>query len=234
MILTNVRLARLAAVGIAMLVALPARADFILAVDEGADDVDVITITDNSADDALDGTDGAIAFLSADSADPWSLLVTSGSSYPMLGNNTSNPQLDLGVADAISTGAGSIRISLTQTDFQGPLGSLNFVFGVGGTAQGGLETCYYLDPGNAAFGTGIELGCFTDTRFAFMSQASEIVDIDAPYSMTIVTTITHTRQGNTTLNAAIKLSEPSTLVLLGLSLAGLGFSARLRRARDID
>jgi hypothetical protein len=229
MISTDLRVIIGTVAGIAMLVASPARADFILAVDEGADDVDVTTIADNSAEDALDAMDGAIAYLSGDSDEPWDLLVTSGTSYPMLGDDASNPQIDLGISDAISSRGGSIRISLTQTDFQPRSGK--FLFGVGGTAQGEVESCFYVDLGNAEFGTGIELGCFTEPGFAFMDQGSELLDIAGPYSMTVVTTITHVGPGNTTLNAAIKVSEPTTLALLGLSLAGLGISARQRRMR---
>ena len=100
-----------------------------------------------------------------------------------------------------------------------------------------LDYFTYLDETNSAFGTAIQLtnlGPLGPNAFSQSASDSGIVFIGGSYSLTQVITIAHTGVGTTsfdaTLNGAGQVPEPSTIALLGLGLAGIGFSRKRKQA----
>lgn len=153
----------------------------------------------------------------------FSVNVTTGISKPLLtGPGT---MLDLNSVN-VSGGTGTLTIGLTDTDFfPGGVGFLNF--NIGGTTSGTISAQAYMDAGNAEFGTGTLLGSMTSSGPAFSyTSADTIIDHTSPYSLTLVTTVTHTGAGQISSFDANVVPEPSMLALMSLGLIGLGFAGR--------
>lgn len=135
----------------------------------------------------------------------------------------------------ISGSAGTLVVSLTDTDFMRT--SSQFTAGVGGTTMGSVSVATYLSTSNTAFDTSMllsSLGDFTAGELppggGFADGDSQQIDVDSPYAITMVATITHSGAGQvSSLDYNIKIPEPGPLALLGIGLVALVTSRRLSR-----
>ena len=154
--------------------------------------------------------------------------VTTGFSKPMI--DAPGDLLHLNSVN-VSGGAGTLTISLTDTDYlRGGAGFLNF--SMGGTTSGIVSAQAFMDAGNAEFGTGTLLGSMTSNGPAFSyTSAGTVVNTTDPYSLTLVTTITHTSVGQISSFDANVVPEPSMIALMSLGLVGLGVAGRRKQAK---
>lgn len=208
-----------------------ADAALMLRLTSGADSV---TVTDGGVGD-LDGVaNGLISFNSAlgGSVGNFNVNVTTGISKPIIGS-PQFPQLDLNSVNVSGSGAGSISIEVTDTNFT-VSGNALFASDVGGTTQGSVSVSTFVDDSNTAFGQATslaDLGPFSGPGTQAFSGSSANYATLAPFSSaTIVALITHTEPGQiTSFDAAITVDAPGTLALLGIGLVGLGLASRRRQ-----
>lgn len=196
-------------------------------------DTGSVTVIDGAANDA-NAVDGAVVFLGE--LDGWTVNVTTGLSKPLIGSDI-EPSLDLNSVNVNSTGAGNLRIELTDTDFM-LTGETMASAAIGGVTDGLLSYRTFFDASNTAFGQSEssllnDLGTFGPNA-AFSSGASSAFLAPALYSLTMLIDIAHTSPFNvTSFNATLKVPEPSSIALLGAGLLMLAGVSRRRRARDL-
>ncbi len=164
----------------------------------------------------------------------FSVNATTGISKPVIGSGGLGT---IGLSSvSVSGGAGTLEIMLTDTDFNAPFETIILANLLGGTTDGTILAKGFLDTANAEFGDSFSLpeqGLFGPGSFSSTVSASAGVVV-APYSLTDIVTIVHTGAGQFTSYGkqltATPTPEPSTMLLLGSGLAGLGFFRRRRKA----
>jgi hypothetical protein len=171
--------------------------------------------------------DGVITFAGAVGA--FSVNVTTGVSKPAI----NGPQLlDLNSID-VSGGAGTLRISLTDTDYTGSPPSFDALFGGTAAIGGSIDFSFYYDDANTEFGIPNQITSSTGNTNAFSGAGSSAASVTAPYSLTIIATVDHTGSGVSSFDAEIRtvVPVPAAVWLFGSGLAGLaGISRRLKKA----
>jgi len=213
-----------------------------------SDGVTILTIADQSLNDSS-GIPGMVRW--AGTIGAWTIDVefesdvsAKGAGKPYSGSAI-NPDMHMSVsASSRKKTPGAANLTLTvwfSDDDFGPLANQMFYAAAGGTlanSQSTLLVRSFGDTGNNLFGDdGIanssvlfnQAGGFSSNLGAPLGGP-----LDYPYSLTLMTTITHRHLGISTLNSSVDvdLKVPdggSTLLLLGSALGALGFMTWRRK-----
>lgn len=181
-----------------------------LTLDAGG--TNVVTIVDGGAGD-INATVGAVTFSGA--LGVWTVNVSTGITKPVIGSSTS-PQMDLNSVD-VSTGAGTLIITFSESGFNTPAGQL--FAEIGGTQNGGLATTKFVALQNTNVITSI--GALSGTPMSGTAVGN--LAASANWTLTHQVTIVHTAAGTTSFDAACQPVPDGgmTAAMLGLGLVAV-------------
>lgn len=191
---------------------------------------DTVLVGDGTPGDFM-GLPGAVTFIG--SLGVFDLNVSTGATKPYIGTSA-KPELDLSSINAASTGAGTIKIEFTETDFTNPGATLDLVSTLAADPDTSMQFQTYASLTNMAFATDIQIA---DTGVLsageFFSDLSTIA-LQGAYSLTLVVTITHDQAGQlSSFDARLQVPEPglSPALLIGALVVSARIASRRKRAR---
>ncbi len=169
-------------------------------------DADIINVVD------------AIAF--AGSVGVFNVNITSATTKTA----TNNPVEMSLTTNSTSNAAGTLVIGVSDTDF---LVDQAYNFELSSTGVGNTLTATgYQDPANALFGLINATSLLSLTGSGFDADYNFSTAPGTPFSLSMITTITHDTAETTNSTSSFKVPEPSILALFGAGLFGLGLTRR--------
>lgn len=204
-------------VGVALAFGVAGATPLTLKLDDGTNPA--VMVQDGGVGD-LNSTDGAVTWLG--SLGVWSVNVSTGIGYPVAGTLTW-PYLDLNSVN-VSTGAGTLTITLVQGGFTAPPPPA-FLFQIGGTTQGVVNASACADPVISTCNDAL-LGPFSGGAFSGVTSFVKAIE-DGTYEVGIQVTLNHGGAGTSSFDAELSgVPEPGTYALIGAGLLGLGLLRR--------
>jgi len=211
----------------------------------------VVDVINNDSATCFDGqacdanpVAGAVTLIA--SVGDWITTVTTGLGYPVLGS-PSSLHVDLNSTTVLSNSGGTLQLFLTQPDYIDS-GTHVYKTDFGGTTNGTISYDTFMDDANdTGFNGGfINLDDFCSDLVtsigpqgpgAFLASATGAFTSGRAgcadgYSVTTVATIVH-QAGDliTSFDAETKqIPEPSTMILVGLGAAALGWRGRRKQS----
>ena len=215
----NLTLASILA-AVALLIAGPSHADLSLQINDGS----VTTIVDNGVGDSAAGIDGVITNI--DNYNNFVVLISTARGTEI---NTRPNIFDLSV-DGNSTGAGSITVGMSETGLTDIGGLVEMVVTGTLSAGGSMTWALYVDASNTAHNEATLVASSGTLTGSVANTYNGIIDVDEPFSATLVVTLTADRGGvSFSSDTGVNVPEPSVVMLIGVGLLGMGIVASRRR-----
>jgi hypothetical protein len=199
-----------------------AQASLVLTLQSG---VTTTTVVDNGVGD-LDPAVGMIVFTGA--VGSFNMNMSGGYG---IGAAVEPTLLNL-AGFTMSSGAGTLVLTLEEDGYVTTSPQARFISSVGGTIGTGTVTNRsYIDASNTMGVMGAMLADHgTDSAMSFSSDiTSPFYPVSGAYGLAVKVTIEHLMAGSTQYTNQIRIDEPAALGLFGLSLVGMGLLARRRR-----
>jgi hypothetical protein len=147
----------------------------------------------------------------------------------------------------VTSGATSVRIQLSDNDFEGDVFGFGQVVSIGGTitgATGSVTTNIYRNLDNSSTNPGDQIcstGPLVVNQFdAFAGGCGALIGLDDSYTLTLETIINLDGAGIVSYDAITRLAregeldipEPASMMLLGFGVLGVGAWSRRRKAQQ--
>jgi hypothetical protein len=189
----------------------------------------ILSLSDGTTTSTVSSTSGIAWFFGGIGA--FAANVTTGVSKPLVGS-AFQPVLDLNSIDVTAGSGGTLTIELTDTDFIGNGGLAQFLNTVGGTFSAGSGTfSTFLDCGNTPFGQSTLLTSQTVSGNPATGTASTYATTcNGQYSLTQVAVLTLPGNAIYSGDSDLIVTEPTTTILFGVGLIGLGLALRRKSA----
>src|SRR5262245_10701015 len=205
-----------------------------------SDGTTTVTVDDNGAGDVTNTTLGVITFAGTLGNTAITVTVDTGTTKPALGS-AGAPEMDI-TYNLTTTGPVNLSIRLTDNKFVGPTNS--FALNLDGNNNRATSTVTvgaWFDNGNTNFLQTTQLflsGAIPGTDQDF-NQSTNTATAGALYSLTMGVDISHPAGSNCAPTGSCistgdlylvggKIPEPSTMLLFGAGLVGLGIWGRKR------
>lgn len=214
------------ALGLGGLISQPACATVALQISDGTT---TVTVNDGGSGDSNPAA-GAVTYIG--SLGNFSLIVSTGASYPAAGSAT-YPEIDLSSMHITSgNGGGTLTVTVTQTGFD--TDTADFIGAIGGTLGSGDTLAASYFEGSIPFDMTHQLGGtlnFGPGGPQFSGATGGTYPFSTPYSLTEQAVVTMTANSTTSFDDNLDVPEPGTLALFGSALVALGLISGWRRNR---